>query len=115
MQTVGEGALIVTELLDEGLSSESGIADGTSSWLLTSSSGDAILLVLYCRGCVSDRDSRPPGEWIGKVTFSSKVIKERAGEKPMRSGIGGEPDACMPAAARSTWVLFRGQLCYKKQ
>jgi len=114
MWTIGEGALSVTELFAEGMSSELCLGDCAPSALLIFSSGDEFLLVWDCRGCGSDRASRPAGESAGAATVSSKWIRERSGENAMRSGACGERDACMPAALRSTRVLLYSQSCKGK-
>lgn len=102
MRTNGERSLSVTALLAEVTSSELTSSDGTASALLTSRIGEELLLVRDCNGCSSERASRPPDEWTGDAVASSKLIRERAGEKAIRSGAGGDAEACMPAAVRST-------------
>ena len=113
MRTNGEGSLSVTELLVEGTSSRPFLSDGTAPALLSSSTGDVVLPMGGCKGCVPGRGSTPATELTGGTTFSSKLFRERSGEKTMRSGVCGEADACMPAAARSTIVLFYDQFCRK--
>lgn len=127
MRTIGEAPLSVTELLVEGALSElslggemsSGFAvagkgdvlseltlgDGISSEFL---SGDVLMLVLM-RGCSGGFPACASELTSEDDTPSSNLIKECAGEKPIRSGAGGEAAACMPAVLQSTMVLFHGQ------